>query len=392
MVGWGARRTQAFRGGGVGAYQKDEERRANPGVKREEEEGGGEGDGDGEGDGEGEGEGDDAGGVLRITDWMRNRLGSSLAAKAANFPRTREISSTTTSPSSTMSSSLTPPSCFTCTPPTHALQLPFKHLHRLLRLPYPPVPLENPLARVPPPPPGDVPTPPALRQFRRPFFHPAAEAFNIAPRLLQLPQNHGVLPNPPPPRYTLSSQSRARATGGDALGEARLARPLVGQAVAAPVAGERGLPTEDVWERPEVGEGLAKPAQSCCVARSAWPPVPPGGPLGGGAASAAPRASVSVIPFCRQGCRREANPTQTPCSGDVPTTCSGDVLATFQWPLERHQNVAGTRCWNVAGTVENRHSSARAQGALRALRPRGGGGGASTTKIPCPFMGMGHEQ
>ena len=48
----------------------------------------------------------------------------------------------------------------------------------------------------------------------------------------------------------------------------------MGQAVAAPVAGERGLPTEDVWERHEVGEGLAKPAQSCCVARSAWPPVP----------------------------------------------------------------------------------------------------------------------
>ena len=95
---------------------------------------------------------------------------------------------------------------------------------------------------------------------------------------------------------------------------------------------------------------------------------------GGGAASAAPRASVSVIPSCRQGCRREANPTQTPCSGDVPTTCSGDVLATFQWPLERRQNVAGTGCWNVAGTVENRHSPARAQGALRALRPRGGGG------------------
>ena len=40
--------------------EKDEERRANPGVKREEEEGGG--------GGEGEGEGDDAGGVLRITD------------------------------------------------------------------------------------------------------------------------------------------------------------------------------------------------------------------------------------------------------------------------------------------------------------------------------------
>ena len=51
---------------------------------------------------------------------------------------------------------------------------------------------------------------------------------------------------------------------GDALGEARLARPLVGHAVAAPVAGERGLPKEDVWERPKVGEGLAKPAQSCC--------------------------------------------------------------------------------------------------------------------------------
>ena len=71
--------------GEVVVDEKDEERRANPGVKREEEEGGGEGDGDGEG------EGDDAGGVLRITDWMRNRLGSSLAAKAANFPWTREM-------------------------------------------------------------------------------------------------------------------------------------------------------------------------------------------------------------------------------------------------------------------------------------------------------------
>ena len=45
----------------------------------------------GEGDGDGEGGGDDASGVLRITDWMRNRLGSSLAAKAANFPWTREM-------------------------------------------------------------------------------------------------------------------------------------------------------------------------------------------------------------------------------------------------------------------------------------------------------------
>ena len=72
--------------GEVVVDEKDEERRANPGVKREEEEGGGEGDRDGGGDGDGEREGDDAGGVLRITDWMRNRLGSSLAAKAANFP------------------------------------------------------------------------------------------------------------------------------------------------------------------------------------------------------------------------------------------------------------------------------------------------------------------
>ena len=183
-----------------------------------------------------------------------------------------------------------------------------------------------------------------------------------------------------PPPHSLSSQSRARATGGDALGEVRLVRPLVGQAVAAPVAGERGLPPEDAWERPEVGEGLAKPAQSSCVAQSAWPPLPFSGAGGGGAASAAPRASVSVIPSCRQGCAREANPTQTPCSGDVATPCSGDVLATFRWPLERRKNVARTGCWTVAGTVENRHSYARAQGTLRALRPRGwGGGGASTT-------------
>ena len=78
--------------GEVVVDEKDEERRANPGVKREEEEGGGgEGDGDGEGDVDGERDGDDAGGVLRITDWMRNRLGSSLAAKAASFPWTREM-------------------------------------------------------------------------------------------------------------------------------------------------------------------------------------------------------------------------------------------------------------------------------------------------------------
>ena len=73
--------------GEVVVDEKDEERRANPGVKREEEEEGGEGNGDGDG----EGEGDDAGGVLRITDWMHNRLGSSWAAKAANFPWTREM-------------------------------------------------------------------------------------------------------------------------------------------------------------------------------------------------------------------------------------------------------------------------------------------------------------
>ena len=69
--------------GEVVVDEKDEERRANPGVKREEEEGGGRG--------KGRGGGDDAGGVLRITECMRNRLGSSLAAQAANFPWTREM-------------------------------------------------------------------------------------------------------------------------------------------------------------------------------------------------------------------------------------------------------------------------------------------------------------
>ena len=54
----------------------------------------------------------------------------------------------------------------------------------------------------------------------------------------------------------------------------------MGHAVAAPVAGERELPTEDPWERLEVGEAVAKPAQSCCVAPSAWPPVPPVGLAG----------------------------------------------------------------------------------------------------------------
>ena len=42
-------------------------------------------------------------------------------------------------------------------------------------------------------------------------------------------------------------------------------------------------------------------------------------------------------------------PYQTPCSGDVPTTCSGDVLATFQWPLERRQNVAYGGLWGPMG-------------------------------------------
>ena len=51
-------------------------------------------------------------------------------------------------------------------------------------------------------------------------------------------------------------------------------------------------------------------------------------------------------------------------------------------------NVAGTGCWNVAGTVENRHSSARAQGALRALRPLGGGG-HPLQRILAPLRGWG---
>ena len=64
----------------------------------------------------GGGEGDDAGGVLRITDWMRNRVGSSLAAKAANFPWTREMVGPNPPP---------PPGCLCPTsPPPHHLHAP----------------------------------------------------------------------------------------------------------------------------------------------------------------------------------------------------------------------------------------------------------------------------
>ena len=71
----------------------------------------------GGGDGDGEGEGDDAGGVLRITDWMRNRLGLSLAARAANFPWTREMVGPNTPP---------PPLGRLCptSPPPHHLHAP----------------------------------------------------------------------------------------------------------------------------------------------------------------------------------------------------------------------------------------------------------------------------
>ena len=71
--------------GEVVVDEKDEERRANPGVKREEEEGGGRGVGMGRGMGMGRGRGMTPAASCAL------RLGSSLAAKAANFPWTREM-------------------------------------------------------------------------------------------------------------------------------------------------------------------------------------------------------------------------------------------------------------------------------------------------------------
>ena len=74
-----------------------------------------------------------------------------------------------------------------------------------------------------------------------------------------------------------SSQSRARAGGGDALGEARLARPLVGHAVAAPVAGVRGLPTQDAWSALRWGRGWRSQRRAAAWLGARGPLCPPWG-------------------------------------------------------------------------------------------------------------------
>ena len=70
---------------------------------------------------------------------------------------------------------------------------------------------------------------------------------------------------------------------------------------------------------------------------------------------------------------------------------SGDVLATFQWPLKRRQNVAGTGCWNVAGTrCLGRVGLSRASlFAGRDDRDRGPGGSTGCTSPASPTGGIG---
>ena len=178
-------------------------------------------------------------------------------------------------------------------------------------------------------------------------------------------------------------------TGGDALGEAQLARPLVGQAVAAPMAGERGLPTEDVWERPEVGEGLAKPAQSCCVARSAWPPVPPVGLAG------------VVQPVLPPGPRSRSSRPADKDTGERPTLPSHLVPATFQQPVPAtfwrrssgRWNVARTSPERVVGTSPEQWKIGTVRRAHRAhcvhYGPVGGGGGHPLQRILAPLWAWG---
>ena len=201
--------------------------------------------------------------------------------------------------------------------------------------------------------------------------------FQHCPSPLAAPRKPRLAPEAPPP-YSLSSQSRARATGGDALGEVRLARPLVGQAVAVPVAGERGLPTEDAWERPEVGEGLAKPAQSCCVARSAWPPVPPVGLAG------------VVQPVLPPGPRSQSSRPADKEARERPTLPRHLVPATFQQPVPATFWRRSSGCCNVARTSLEQVVGKSAQQWKIDIVPRAhrahcvhygpvGGGGASTT-------------
>ena len=156
------------------------------------------------------------------------------------------------------------------------------------------------------------------------------------------------------------------------------------------MAGERGLPTEDVWERPEVGEGLAKPAQSCCVARSAWPSVPPVGLAG------------VVQPVLPLGPRSWSSRPADKDAGERPTLPRHLVPATFQQPVPAtfwrrpsgRWNVARTSPEQVVGTSPEQWKIGTVPRAHRAHCVHYGpvGGGASTTKNPSPFMGMGHEQ
>ena len=114
--------------------------------------------------------------------------------------------------------------------------------------------------------------------------------------------------------------------------------PFVGHAVAAPVAGERWLPREDAWERHEVGEGLARPAQSCCVARSACPPVPPVGLAG------------VVQPVLPPGPRSRSSRPADKDAGERPTLPRHLVPATFQQPVPAMFWRRSSGRWNVART------------------------------------------
>ena len=169
-------------------------------------------------------------------------------------------------------------------------------------------------------------------------------------------------------------------------------RPLVGHAVAAPVAGERGLPTEDAWECGEVGEGLAKPAQSCCVARSAWPPVPPVGLAG------------VVQPVLPRGPRSRSFRPADKDAGERPTLPRHLVLATFQQPVPATFWRRSSDPWNVARTspeqvVGTSPEQWKLDTVPRAHRAHSvhygpGGGGASTTNgtILAPLWAWGKHK
>ena len=150
------------------------------------------------------------------------------------------------------------------------------------------------------------------------------------------------------------------------------------------MAGQRGLPTEDVWERPEVGEGLAKPAQSYCVARSAWPPVPPVGLAG------------VVQPVLPPGPRSRSSRSADKDAGEGPTLPRHLVPATFQQPVPAtfwrrsggRWNVARTSPAQVVGTSPEQWKTGTVPRAQRAhcvhYGPVRGGGGASTWSLLLP--------